>query len=383
MKYSENDEKPHLFGVLFGLVFFIAGVFFCYGMALKPLMRGLASQNWLEQSCSIIKSQVAESRDSDGTSYRVDIAMAWRLEDRNYTGGSYNFSDAYSSGRSGKAEVIRKYPVGSHHACWLNPSEPTKAVLSRSVPSVVYFAGPFSFVFMFIGLLFILGSIGWLPEAWISRFNHSHKRVAQDALGFTELKAAQSPKQKLFGALFFAVFWNGITGVFVYQAVQSHLKGDPEWFLTLFIIPFVLVGIGAIFFVLYTLIGQFNPRPTLFISEGRPKLGQKTTLQWRFSKSTDRLSQLDIRLMGEERATYQQGTSTTTDTHEFYNQSLTSTTVQAMIASGSASVAVPEDSMHTFDSGNNEIRWFIQVHGSISKWPDIKDQYPMTVRPRS
>src|SRR5688572_18350037 len=30
------------------------------------------------------------------------------------------------------------------------------------------------------------------------------------------------------------LFWNGIVSVFLYQAVQTHVEGNPQWFMTLF-----------------------------------------------------------------------------------------------------------------------------------------------------
>ena len=56
---------------------------------------------------------------------------------------------------------------------------------------------------------------------------------------------ATSPGWALFGTLAFCVIWNGIVAVFVVMAVRGHLAGQPDWFLTLFIIPFVLIGLGS------------------------------------------------------------------------------------------------------------------------------------------
>ncbi len=37
--------------------------------------------------------------------------------------------------------------------------------------------------------------------------------------------------------------------------------------------------------------------------------------------------------------------------------------------------------MHTLTSPNNKIIWAIQVHGDIPRWPDLKQEHPLTVTP--
>ncbi|QDU32741.1 hypothetical protein KS4_07750 [Poriferisphaera corsica] len=49
--------------------------------------------------------------------------------------------------------------------------------------------------------------------------------------------------------LFFALFWNSIVSIFVYQAIKdiatAQSLSDVDWFLPLFMIPFICVGIGT------------------------------------------------------------------------------------------------------------------------------------------
>ena len=377
---AENSRS--IVGILFGLIFFSAGSFFLYIGALKPLSGVFSSQNWVQKDCYIRQSKLSIQSDSDGTTYRADIKMEWVFENLEYLGGSYNFSDMHSSGRSGKQKIVNKYQVGSQHRCWINPSNPAQAVLNRDIPGSVYFIVPFTAIFILIGGVAMFGSFGVFPNSWVPAFRSRHKRVASTGLGYSELKPEHGPKTKMFGALLFAVFWNGITSIFVYHAVQSHLRGDPEWFLTIFIIPFVLVGVGTMGFVAYTFLSLFNPKPSLRLSEGRPILGQNVTLQWGFDKPVNRIKSLQLSLVGEERATYQQGTSTVTDKHIFYKHALKSSSISSEIANGSVSLQAPENSMHSFDSGNNKIVWYVELHGKIGNWPDVKEKYPLTIRPR-
>ena len=37
--------------------------------------------------------------------------------------------------------------------------------------------------------------------------------------------------------------------------------------------------------------------------------------------------------------------------------------------------------MHSFEAPNNRVRWTLIVHGDIPFWPDVRDEFPITVLP--
>lgn len=51
------------------------------------------------------------------------------------------------------------------------------------------------------------------------------------------------------------------------------------------------------------------------------------------------------------------------------------------IEAGHARVAVPRTAMHSLNTGSNKITWKLKVRGSIPRWPDVKDDYPIIVLP--
>ena len=70
--------------------------------------------------------------------------------------------------------MVRRYPVGAKATCRVNPDHPEEAVLSRRLPALVYFAMPFSSLFILIGLAVMLGSLGLLPRKWKARVASRH-----------------------------------------------------------------------------------------------------------------------------------------------------------------------------------------------------------------
>ena len=51
------------------------------------------------------------------------------------------------------------------------------------------------------------------------------------------------------------------------------------------------------------------------------------------------------------------------------------------IAQGFAVWQLPLQVMHTFQADRNRILWRLRVHGSIAFWPDIEDEYEITIYP--
>jgi hypothetical protein len=197
-----------------------------------------------------------------------------------------------------------------------------------------------------------------------------------------ELKRSASPLGKLIGMLFLALFWNGIVSIFLYLVYKGFRDGNPEWFLTFFMIPFVLVGIGLIFGVFYAFLALFNPEPVVHASTTSPALGEEMVINWSIKGRGERISTLTFSLFAQERATYRRGTSTVTDTHTLFEQTLLSTSnTMDIVRGGRIEAIIPSNVMHSFEADNNKIVWKLKLHGDIKRWPDVNDEYPLIVRP--
>ena len=181
----------------------------------------------------------------------------------------------------------------------------------------------------------------------------------------------------------FALFWNGFLSVFLLAVIlPSFRREDPEWFVTIFLIPFVLVGLGLIGAVLYQLLASFNPRPRLTLDQSRLTPGAESSLRWQFSGRAGRIERLTIELEGREEARYRRGTDTSTDHHVFFSRELVSEEGRlSAIPRGSTTLEIPQPTMPTFDAPNNRIEWRIKVHGDVPFWPDVDEAFPIVVHP--
>jgi len=365
--------------VPFFLLFAIAGGAF-FGLAFaRPLWKTVVAQSWPEVPCQILSSRVAESPGSDGATYRVEIAYTYQVGGIRHPGDRYDFLGGSSSGYEGKNRIVERYPEGSRAVCYVNPADPTEAVLSRRFSP--------AYLMALLPLLFV--GIGVAGAVWALRGRRAGPAVALSPFGVpaaaeagpVRLSPAISPGAKLAGLTAVALFWNGLVSVFVWQAVAGYRRGQADGCLTLFLVPFVLVGVGLAVAVVRQFLALWNPRPLLTLSRGTLPLGEPVLLQWRFTGRTSRIARLILTLEGREEATYRRGTDTVTDRETFAVLPVLDTPFGERISSGTASVSAPAGGVPSFAAQHNKVIWALKVKAEIPGWPDVDEEYPVVVVP--
>jgi len=397
-------------------VFFLVGAGVFVAFCIPMYANYLAARDWTPTPCTIIVSEVqSHSGSKGGTTYNVHILYEYEVAGKTYRRDRYTFMGGSSSGREGKAAVVDAHPAGSKAVCYRNPANPRDAVFDRG--------WQWEYLLGLIPLVFVLGGaggfIGFTRKALREKAREWRQAVAQASAGPApglpsdaarrsagtssrelaglpkaadfepgrafegpvEMKPSVSPGFKLGCMLLPALFWNGIVSMFVAEAVDSWVKGDTAWFLTIFLIPFVVVGLVLLVACGYFFLALFNPRPQLTASARAVPLGGSLDLSWKIPGLASRIKRLRIRVEGREEATYRRGTSTTTDKHVFARIVLADTRSPFEIRNGRATLRVPGGLMHTFESPNNKIVWTLHVAGEIERWPDVSEEYSIVVLP--
>ncbi len=375
---------------VFFSIFLIAGIQVFFWLSLAPTLRSLAARNWPQAPCTIVSSRVIEHPGDDGSTYEISIQYEYEFEGRAYTSSRYSFFDIASSGRSGKERVVARYPPGSRTTCYVDPQNPERAVLDPGLrPEAAFGLIGMPFVLVGAGGLFYLFVLGPRKQARREREAVTARRSARtDALaglpkeplaaGPQILKPTASRLGSLALRAAFAVVWNGVT---VTAAVTAFGGGAPI-FVRLFLIPFLLVGFGAILWTFHGILALSNPRVVLRVSEGAPPLGEPVALSWEVEGRAASLERFQVLLVGREEARYRRGTDTVTERDVFYEKTIVEAEDPNEIArGGKAELMVPSDSMHTFEAPNNKILWRLVVRGKIPRWPDISEEYALTVLP--
>jgi hypothetical protein len=355
-------------GRWFFLIFLLAGLGFGIPFIFIPIYKIIDARGWNAVDATVQSSRVQSHHSSDGTTYSVDILYEYEVSGVKYRSSRYDFMSGSSSGYKGKAEIVRRYPEGKTVTCYVNPGNPTEAVLNRDFGWWILF-GLIPGVFILVGFF---GFIGSKPKS------PAPLRAAEEIAGSHELKPTAPPWAKFAGMCVVMLVWNGVVSLFLYKAVEG---AKTEWFILIFMIPFALVGLLLVAGTLHAFLGLFNPRVTLVIEPGTPRLGERLTIRWRTQGRASALSRLKIELAGREEATYRRGTRSTTDREVFHTLPVADVNDLVSVREGERSFELPQDLMHSFEAPNNKIVWVFKVHGEIARWPDVDDEYKVQIRP--
>jgi hypothetical protein len=382
--------KVFFFGI-FTLVGGILGYFFVG----RPLQTYFAAKNWPETPCEIVTSQVVQhSSGKGGSTYSIDIAYRYEVRGRELSSTTYSItslSGSSSAGRSSKERVVARYPVGMKTVCYVNPEDPTDTLLNRDL-SPWLLLGLIPGIFLSVGLVG-LGRVIW-PSLQRMRERSTmpilpgasaivpNAPIGQAMVGPAVLNPQHSPMGKFGAAVFFALFWNGITGVFVWIAVNSFIEGNPEWFLTVFITPFVLVGLLVLLFVGSTFLNLFNPRMQLALNSLAVPLGGTLDASWSIRGSSSRIEHLKLTVEGREETSHGSGKTRRTERKVFVTLPLADTTDPQQIAQGRASVAIPDAYKPTQDEDYPKVIWTVKAAGEIPRYPDLEEEFEITVLAR-
>jgi len=364
---------------------------------------------FVETTCKVLNKRIDEKKDASlfapefNVEYTADcritaLARKTYYNNRKDAQAILDQFDLYS------AEKDNRYP------CWYDPTDPSVVVLERGYPWWIWlaFTVPASFV--------VIGA-GGLIHAFLN-WGRSAERRAALARGIQEadffgggerpfpfvpegadmtnspgthlrfrLPIAVSPGWALFGALAFCVIWNGIVAVFIVTDVRSFLAGRPDWFLTVFLIPFLAVGIASIVIFVRQLLVTTGVGPTRLEISDHPLAPDGQYRLYLSQSGRLSINTLRVALVCEESATYRQGTNTRTETQEVYCQELFCregfSIESGMPFEAEFELNMPARAMHSFKASHNEINWSLQVEGDVARWPNFKRSFAVIVRPVS
>ena len=120
------------------------------------------ARSWQETPCTIVSSKVGHHSGGKGPTFSVKIIYRYDFNRREYQSNRYGIMGHFSSsGSSGKAEIVERYPAGSKSVCFVNPADPTESLLDRSITANILW-GLLGLIFAVVGFLWLLG----LLRAW-------------------------------------------------------------------------------------------------------------------------------------------------------------------------------------------------------------------------
>lgn len=390
-------------GVLFGGCFVTIASIFLVVIFVALVIPALSARNWPATQCTILTSKVQQHQDEDGPTYSAEITFQWTVDGKQYQGGQY-YIHGLNGSKSDAESRVEQYKVGSVTECYYDPDDPSTAVLNRDIHWITLLMPLIPTVFLVVGGAIVYFSLRRKNDVSRNKLtDESSILLKPDDPDFgadytdgstdsedledaqwakpLQLKPAQTRLGTALGMAFFAVFWNGIVGMFVYFMLTDPPGGWQRYLIWLFLTPFILIGIVLVFGMISSFMQLFNPIVNVALSSGAVPIGGSVDLAWEVSGRVSAIRKLTISIKAIESATYRRGTSTYTDTSAFAFIPVADVTSQHEMQFGSVQANIPQATMHTADFGNNSIVWTIEVAGEISWWPDIKESYVFRVTP--
>lgn len=140
---------------LLPVLFIIVGAVILVVVVVIPLVQVVRSNGWREEPCTIIASQVLNHRSSKGgLRHRFDVAYKYTVNGQTHVGTRYDFRGETNDSFASVSSLAEKYPLESKTVCFVNPEDPTDAVLARKAGIGWVVMLPCAFIAM--GTLFLL-----------------------------------------------------------------------------------------------------------------------------------------------------------------------------------------------------------------------------------
>jgi hypothetical protein len=391
-KTGSDDGFPlvqKLQATAFFSVFLLLGLVIGYVSLAWPAYHIIAASSWAPTTCMIGSSRLQETKSfwfnnfrrtlrnpyrDDPPTYRVEVRYVYTVTGQTYGGVRYNFSLVSTGGQANKASVVESLRPGATIPCFYDPANPSQSVIDRSPFSDMWF-GLMALPFFALGV----GGIVITFKDLSTGAKAPQSRPSATTLGPQTTQLSQDQPR-------LARFLIGLVATLCYTAIAIGLYPHLEAYRASGIpIPntALLVFGGAGLSLALTTIRQGlslrNPQTAILVSSPTVAGGDELAINWSVSGRAESLTKLTIDLEGREEIDYKEGNTTTTKRMVFATIPVTSMARGNLSRAGSKKIIIPAGAMTTFDGSFNRIIWTIRVRGAIPRWPDLDDQYPVTI----
>jgi ankyrin repeat protein len=267
-----------IFSGLFMLGFGGFGIFVGANQLWQHASGALRAMRMVAVEATVDVAALNQSRGSKGgTVYRVDTKYTYKYDRETFSSTRLGFGSPTTSDSSAAyhrdwvQRLQQAQNSGQQIAVWVDPSEPTYAVLDKTIRwTMVFFMLPFAILFPAIGIGagYVFVKTLFTPASEIS----ARPKPARRAANASQLKPKASGIKLLVGAAALAVFSSPF--------IAGGLFGDAPF-------PFALISILLIVGVLGLLVSGvkaliFNRaavRPTVAMNPAQPRAGEHVSLR--------------------------------------------------------------------------------------------------------
>ncbi len=254
---KKSGKRAVVFLILFALPFAGGGTFVGY-LAASMLTTWVRAQSWEEVPARILSADLDVNHGDDSTTYRVRATYQYDFRGESYTSdrvASGFGSDNIGSFHQDKYAELRAYSdSGRPFRCFVNPDDPTEALLYRELRwGMLGFQLVFALAFGIVGygLMFAAVYGGRLAkEADALKERHTDEPWLWEK-DWVDGRIQAGSRGKMIGAILFATLWNLISSPIIFIVPRELADGNR---LVLLGLLFPLVGAVLATYAIYAVL---------------------------------------------------------------------------------------------------------------------------------
>ena len=340
-----------------------------------PLMRCLGAGDWVATPCSIDATAMSIVDIKGVPFYAPVIDYSYRAGGEPHQSETIDFSAWTITTAATQQKLIDDHAVGFAATCYVDPRDPTRSVLTRSLRF-----SPLDALLLLFGAC-VVGGMAWRLRKLRTPLPlpaQGARRERADAPPVVlALRADNRPKPIAYIVSPVVLAWSAWAGIDVVNAIGVKFDGVIliDALMVLFIATLYVVAIVSAW-------RHGGPAPVLTMSGGRLAAGGSVDIAWTVPGAIDRQSWTLI-IEGHEKGAIIRKINTGHGNTEvklplrrcFHRQTLA--TIRAGGVEGSCALALPAPCPPTFDADLVSITWVLVARNDAG----AKREYPLVILP--
>ncbi len=340
------------------VISFLVGVVLSYYFTYLP-WKVYASAQHFEQTYCKISEVYTQSK-----SLTIYYKYRWKKEE--YTGHRINLAPQGLNDLQDKYAILEKYRLNSVHPCYVNPDNPTEAVLDRKLTVFMLFTlTPFIYFFVCIMLLVENKSTSRL----VPSIAHS---------GFYEITENSLLIRRILLSLIVTIMTGVVTILMYFDYWLPH--SIDAWNLslipTLVLAFFVLVEMLLIANVIIDIVKLFNPKIELSINASDLEPGKEYRLHYEFKNTSKKIIFLSFSLVCTQKIEQTQ--------EQLYNENCLFSQIffkrnAPVELQDDVNLMIPSNAYPSSQNGNSQTIWTIKCEYKFNCLPTMEREYQIGV----
>ena len=361
------------------IVLIVSAIIFAERVA-YPVIRARQSLKWIAVPCRIISVDELKATLNQISVIRgLPVRYTYKYNLVEYPGMRYSFFGTGEWSEGAQIEIAETLSDNPNQTCYIDPGDVSQSVIDRGMHlTVSSFTEPLMVALIGIAILVI-------PRFLARRVAHPQAIAGlpvsdlspQQGTGQIVLNPPAGRIPLLLGVM---IAWNGIVILTWTHGIRFPVLSE----LVGILLPggLTIVSLIMIAATIREIMRAMIPVPMITISATQVPLGGTLELQWRYTRQIRRIRRMTLTLVARESCTFQYGKTTATEGREFLRTLICDSPSWNLHVGGKGVIKIPADAIHSFQSANNQVEWFVEVQQYVVRWPDTTLQYPIVVTPR-